>query len=535
MALKFRLFGQNYKRLSVSDTSLLSDMVSAPLKNLPVKRRKNLALATAGMLSVCTVGLAFVPAENGLHDSFNGQVSFADNSFNHSLLDNNLSNNLGTLDEEYLTNRPLAYAYGHANHKQLIPIPEASYTAVMPEWETIKIIDGDTLSGLFSRLEIPQTEWRSVLALDGHTHQLTKLRVGDTLDIAVDDNKSLTGIRYQFSEAQTLEVVRKREGLTEYTLDHPPEVREVRAEGTIQSSLSVDAHRAGVPISVIMKAADIFAWDIDFTMDIQRGDKFAFVYEEIWANGELKRTGKVLAAQFINRNRKHSAVYYSNEDGFAGHFTPEGRSLRKAFLRSPLKFSRISSKFNLNRRHPILNTIRAHKGVDYAAAAGTPINAAGSGRVKFAGWKRGYGRTLVIKHPGGVETLYAHLQNFAGDLKQGDKVTQGQLVAYVGSTGLATGPHLHYEFRKNGRHQDPLSVDLPRAVPMPKEYLADFNKQSDSLVARLNGANENDVSEQAQLSNSTNSVAISNGRSTSMLGGSQAKTRAQTRAQTQAP
>lgn len=398
----------------------------------------------------------------------------------------------------------LSYAYGHADTSVDVPTLTATIVERRLPWQNVTIENGDTLSGVFARLNVPAKDWMAVLALGGHTDEFTKLRPGEQLSMALqpepveiaadaEPNEAaeekplnrLLGIRRQYSESYTIEVIKKAEQFVAYQLHHPPEIREVFASGVINNSLSQDANDAGVPVSVIMKMADIFAWDIDFAMDIRKGDEFAVVYQEVWSQGEMVRTGQVLATQFVNRGKVKEAVYFAGVDGYSGHFTPDGNSLRKAFLRSPLKFSRISSHFNLGRRHPILNTIRAHKGVDYAARRGTPINAAGDGRVTFAGWKGGYGRTLVIKHHGGIETLYAHLNGFAEGVKVGARVTQGQRVAFVGSTGLATGPHLHYEFRQNGQHRDPLKVALPRSIPLPEEYQAEFKIASKRLITRL--------------------------------------------------
>ena len=207
----------------------------------------------------------------------------------------------------------------------------------------------------------------------------------------------------------------------------------------------------------------------------------------------------MLAAEFVNRGRQIRAVRYQREDGFAQYFSPEGMSMRKAFLRTPVKFARISSRFSLSRRHPVLHKFRAHKGVDYAAARGTPVRASGNGRVIFSGRKGGYGKTLVLQHGSAYTTLYAHLNGFAKGVRKGRRVEQGQIIGYVGSTGLATGPHLHYEFRVRGVHRDPLKVKLPKAAPIPDEYREDFLAQTAPMLAELNGLSDITVAQASNL------------------------------------
>jgi murein DD-endopeptidase MepM/ murein hydrolase activator NlpD len=236
---------------------------------------------------------------------------------------------------------------------------------------------------------------------------------------------------------------------------------------------------------MIMELAAIFGWDIDFALDIRRGDHFTVVYQEYYLEGKKVRDGDILAAEFTNQGKSYRAIRYVDADGNAGFYTPEGLSLRKAFLRTPVKFSRISSRFTLHRKHPILNRIRAHKGVDYAAPRGTPIRATGDGKVVFRGRKGGYGRTIVIQHGSKYSTLYGHMSRYNGKVKLGRRVRQGQVIGYVGSSGLATGPHLHYEFRIDGVHRNPLTVKLPVAEPIAKRYRDDFQKLATPLIAQL--------------------------------------------------
>jgi murein DD-endopeptidase MepM/ murein hydrolase activator NlpD len=234
-----------------------------------------------------------------------------------------------------------------------------------------------------------------------------------------------------------------------------------------------------------MNVAGIFAWDVDFVLDIRVGDNFYVLYEEIWQDGEYVTDGEIVAAEFNNNGRSHRAIRFIDEGGRSDYFTPEGLSVRKAFMRAPVDFTRISSNFNPRRRHPILNTIRAHRGVDYAAPRGTPIKASGDGKVIFRGTKSGYGKTVILQHGGNITTLYAHMSNFAAKAKLGSRVVQGQTIGFVGATGLATANHLHYEYRVNGVHRNPRTVPLPKADPIADRYRDEFLAASQPIIEEL--------------------------------------------------
>jgi len=269
------------------------------------------------------------------------------------------------------------------------------------------------------------------------------------------------------------------------TFEYDPKPRQVEVEGQITSSLFASAAKAGVSDATIMNLADIFAWDIDFMLDIREGDEFRIVIEELWRDGKRVAEGDILAAEFVNQGQVYRGIRYRGVDGQANYYSPEGRSLRKAFLRAPLEFSRISSNFNPNRRHPILNTLRAHQGVDYAAPNGTPVKSAGDGKIIFRGVKGGYGNTIIVQHGGNITTLYGHLSRFNKQFQNGTRVRQGQVIAYVGQSGLATGPHLHYEYRKNGVHLNPRTVKLPNADPLSPSQKAEFLRTAAPLIAQL--------------------------------------------------
>ena len=233
-----------------------------------------------------------------------------------------------------------------------------------------------------------------------------------------------------------------------------------------------------------MELADIFGWDIDFALDIRANDHFTVIFEELYSDGEKVKNGHILAAEFINDGKVFKAVRYMDHNNNIQYYTPNGKSLKKAFLRSPVKFSRISSKFTLKRWHPILHRFKSHKGVDYAASTGTPIKATGNGKIAFRGRKGGYGKTIVIEHGNQYSTLYAHLSRFS-KARTGKRVKQGDTIGYVGKTGLATGPHLHYEFRVNNRHRNPLTIKLPKTRSIRKHYMTAFKNQTKNLLAQL--------------------------------------------------
>ena len=261
--------------------------------------------------------------------------------------------------------------------------------------------------------------------------------------------------------------------------------------GIIQSSFYLAGLKADIPESVIMDLAYIFGWDIDFVFDIRANDKFRILYETPFVDGIKVENGSILFAEFFNGDKKYSAIRFKGKNKLWDYFDEEGNSLEKAFLRAPLDFAYVSSHFNPNRRHPILNKIRAHNGVDYAAKRNTPIRATGEGVIESVGWKGGYGRTVVIRHGGDISTLYAHLEKYQPSLVKGSKIKQGQTIGYVGDSGLATAPHLHYEFKIGDKRSDPLKVFLPSALPLNKSLLptfqtlkSEYTKKSDNFLSR---------------------------------------------------
>ncbi len=264
------------------------------------------------------------------------------------------------------------------------------------------------------------------------------------------------------------------------------EVRQARSSFEIKNGLFLDGKKAGVPGNTIRQIIKVFDWDIDFAHDIRVGDRVTLVYEEIFHDGDKIGSQNLLAAEFINKNKEFRTVRFTREDGKSDFFTPTGREMKRAFIRTPIAHARVSSHFNPGRFHPVLHKMRSHKGTDFAAKRGTPIMATGNGTVKFIGRKGGYGRLIVLTHREGYETRYGHMSRFKSDLKQGAKVYQGDIIGYVGSSGLATGPHCHYEFRKNGIAANPMTVKLPNSMSLTPTDLASFRNKAINLVLQLN-------------------------------------------------
>ena len=352
---------------------------------------------------------------------------------------------------------------------------------------TIEVIvhRNDTLDRIFRRLKLNLTDLASLRSQPGIRASLDSLRPGELLRLT-HRHGELVGFERRLNESQTLKVQRDpAAGLKADVLQNPLETRLRTVRGVIDSSLFEAVAAAGGHDQTAVALADLFGWDVDFVLDVRPGDAFVVTYPEIWRDGAYVKDGPIQAAEFVNQGRAYRAVRYVDPEGGAHYFTPDGRSVQKEFLRTPVEFTRVSSRFNSARRHPILNRIRAHQGVDYAAPTGTPVRAAGDGRVRFAGRKGGYGNVVEIEHSRSVVTVYGHLSRFAQGTHAGARVTQGAVIAYVGMTGLATGPHLHYEYRVNGVFKNPQTVDLPSAAPIDLRWQEDFRVRSASLLGSL--------------------------------------------------
>jgi murein DD-endopeptidase MepM/ murein hydrolase activator NlpD len=358
-------------------------------------------------------------------------------------------------------------------------LPEPAYDSI-----SLKIRRGDTLDRLFRKHDLDLGHLATIVRLPDARQHLRVLRPGDEIEITHDDGELISLYR-KLSLTNALQVSRDSSGYVAKIIDQPIELRKRRAYGRIHSSLFESGNAAGLPDKLIMNLAGIFAWDIDFVLDIRVGDDYYLLYEEIYQDGEFVTDGEIIAAEFNNDGRSYQAIRFVDNKGRSDYFTPDGNSVRKAFVRAPVDFSRISSSFNPRRRHPVLNTIRAHRGVDYAAPRGTPIKAAGDGKVIFRGRKGGYGNAVILQHGGNITTLYAHMTNFARSAPFGSRVVQGQVIGFVGSTGLATAAHLHYEYRLNGVHRNPRTVKLPQAEPIKAEYKQRFLAEAQPLLDEL--------------------------------------------------
>lgn len=372
------------------------------------------------------------------------------------------------------------------------PIPEiidepAPVIETEPEisWHTATVKPGDNLSLIFNRAGLSNQEVYRFVNSHPQAKKLTRLQPNESFDLHIDSDNKLAALRYQPNRLETLKFDRTESGF-DYSKDvKTPEIKSVFRTATIDSSLFLAGSHAGMDDAMIMETANIFGWDIDFVLDIRQGDSFKVLYEEQFLDGEKFANGNILAAEFTNQGKTYRAVRYTDENGDSQYYTPDGQSMRKEFLRTPVDFARISSHFNLRRRHPVLNTIRAHKGTDYAAPRGTPIRAVGDGKITFAGRNGGYGNVVKIQHGQTYQTLYAHLHKFRRGIRRGASVKQGQIIGYVGSTGLATGPHLHYEFYVNGAVRNPVTVALPKAKSVPQKEMLRFAQQTQPLLAQM--------------------------------------------------
>ncbi|PHS69765.1 MAG: peptidase M23 [Methylophaga sp.] len=356
-------------------------------------------------------------------------------------------------------------------------------------WKEISVKSGDNLSLIFSRVGLSASDVYHVAQLGKEIKPLLNLKPGQIIRFGIDnessDKKILKQLDIQLSAIKKLSITATDNGFVANTTTRDLEKRQSHASGTIESSLFEAGLQSGLSDKLVMELAYIFGWDIDFSLDLRQDDSFSLIFDEDYLDGDKISDGVILAAEFTNQGKTYRAIRYTDTNELSGYYAPNGDSMRKTFSRSPVHFSRISSKFNPNRKHPVLKTSRPHRGVDYAAARGTPITATGDGKVDFVGRKGGYGRTIVLSHGGKYTTLYAHMSSYRKGIKRGKRVKQGDTIGYIGSSGLATGPHLHYEFRVNGVHRNPLTVALPKAEPLPKKYLADFSKKAQPFLASL--------------------------------------------------
>ena len=369
------------------------------------------------------------------------------------------------------------------------PVPPPASTApAVPSLTTadFRVASGDTLAELFARRDLSATDLAAIMDTGHGTERLKRILPGDVIHVQYTPDAHVQDLRMQYDDARMLDVARGADGSYSAALsDIPTAISTAYAHGVIEDSLFDAAGRAGLSDGTTMNLIQIFAWDVDFAHDIQSGDSFTVLYQKIQRAGHPTVDGPILAAEFKTGGHDYKIVRYTNPHGVSGYYTPDGKSIRKALMRAPVSFSRISSGFSLHRKHPILGYTRAHQGVDYAAPTGTPIHAAGDGRVVFVGLKGGYGKCIIIDHGGGYATLYGHMSRFKRGIHAGLHVKQEQVIGFVGMTGLATGPHLHFEVHVYGVPRNPRTVVLPNVAPVTTQYLADFDRSSQVLLAQL--------------------------------------------------
>lgn len=366
-----------------------------------------------------------------------------------------------------------------------LPAPEKMAATSGTFWRTEKMSRSDTVDGLLTKLNVSDDAASAFLRKNPQAASFRKFAPGKRIQGETTASGELISLRFVGKDGAQVLVQRNEGSFKVSTQPAQLEQRVVMRTGVIKSSLFAATDAADLPDAVAGQLADIFGGDIDFHRDLARGDKFSVIYEMTYSNGEPVRTGRILAAEFINQGTPYRAVYFQNENGRGDYYTPEGKSVHKAFLRSPLEFSRVSSGFSSGRMHPVLNRVRAHKGVDYAAPTGTKVKSTADGVVTFSGRMNGFGNVVEISHQGRYRTVYGHLSGFASGMRKGKSVHQGDVVGFVGMTGLASAPHLHYEFKVDGVQRDPLRVAMPDAKPISASQKAAFERSNLGLYARL--------------------------------------------------
>ncbi len=361
-------------------------------------------------------------------------------------------------------------------------------------WQTDQVRLNDTLGNIFERMNINDEAAIKFLMLSPSARIInTQLIPRHNIETKTDTTGKLLHLKYELDAETILVASPVANGYTVTTEKLALQNTQVLKSATIQDSLFGATDAADIPDQIALQIAEIFSSEINFHDDLRSGDKFNVIYEALYHAGELVKVGKVLAVEFVNKGKTFQAIHFGDASGKFAYYTPEGKSLHKSFLRTPVEFTRVSSKFNPGRYHPILHRFKAHKGVDLAAPSGTRIKAAGDAIVAFAGRKGGYGNVIVLKHKNNVSTLYGHLSGFAKGLRKNMKVAQGDIIGYVGMTGLATGPHLHYEFLVGKNHQDPLKVALPTRIPIDERYKKEFAALSSDYMAQIHMLNRRHI------------------------------------------
>lgn len=381
-------------------------------------------------------------------------------------------------------------AHGSATPPANTSLPAAASTPAaagenQPKWTTLTVRKGQTLSTLLDEVGVPKAAWMAVVNASNDARRLRHLTVGKKIRIQTQ-NGALLALSYPYDELHTLHVTQSGHGFVAHTEKAELTYQRAVAHGAITHSLFVDGENAGLTDRQILKLASIFKYDVDFSQDIQPGDRFTVVYDRIYKGDNKLRNGDILAAEIRTRGQTFRAVRYTDKSGSSNFYTVDGHSLHRAFIRTPVDFTRISSGFSRARMNPVLHIVRPHTGTDLAAPMGTPIHATANGQITFRGRLGGYGNCIKIRSFGRYETIYGHMSRFQSGLRVGSPVKQGQVIGYVGMTGIATGPHVHYEVRVNGVPQNPMTMKLPNSPSLPQRDLTRFKQQTQPLIAAMN-------------------------------------------------
>lgn len=364
------------------------------------------------------------------------------------------------------------------------PNPDIDTADQEEHWQKVTVGPGDTLSKIFHRLGLSTKDVRPIITANVHAKRLENLKPGQVLEIK-NNQQQIDALNLNLSPGQTLQVRRHEEGFEVHQKIIPLQKRLAFGKGEIKGTLFLSGKRAGLDQNLLAQLVEIFGWNIDFAIDLKPHDTFRVLYEEKCLDGERIKTGHILAAEIINHGKKFQAVRYTDRSGHSSYFSPDGYGMHQAFLRTPVNFTRISSHFGA-RNHPILHKIKQHKGVDYAAPYGAPVQATADGKVLFVGQQRGYGKVIELQHGPRYSTFYAHLSRWPANLKMGQAIKQGQIIGFVGQTGLATNTHLHYEFRIDGIHRNPLTVALPRKAPISQTQKPHFVAHAKRMISLMN-------------------------------------------------
>ncbi|MGA9422183.1 MAG: peptidoglycan DD-metalloendopeptidase family protein [Rhodanobacteraceae bacterium] len=352
------------------------------------------------------------------------------------------------------------------------------------EWRVVHVHAGQSLADIFREQGLSPADLQRALDAQTDASALRNIHPGDEFDFMIDSDGSLAAMRFDRDDAKRV-VMTFAAGNVNVSEKSRALMQQVQyAHGVVDGSLFDAANKVGLSDVMVLKMADVFKYDIDFARELRPGDSFTVIYDKVYRDGSFQRDGDIIAAEFFNRGKRYTAYRFEQADGSVSYYSEDGRPLRKSLMRTPVAFTRISSRFTASRKHPILGYTRAHKGVDYAAPTGTPIHAAGDGVIAFRGREHGYGNFVLIRHNATYSTAYGHMSRFA-HVKLGQHVHQGDIIGYVGMTGLATGPHLHYEVRVHGVQRNPLTVTMPKPEPLPASQIAQFRQSTAPFIARI--------------------------------------------------